>query len=83
MLQNYARKCGIAVDRLLFDYKLMDNLDPATVNERPHEGCYVNGIFLEGSRWDRERHLLVLKKFLLRLLSIRAALLPHSQHSAH
>ncbi|CBZ56170.1 Dynein heavy chain 1, axonemal, related [Neospora caninum Liverpool] len=59
VLQNYARMYGIAVDRLVFDFKLMDDLDPATVTERPHEGCYVNGIFLEGSRWDRERHLLV------------------------
>ncbi|KYK63964.1 putative dynein heavy chain 2 [Toxoplasma gondii TgCatPRC2] len=62
VLQNYARKHRIAVDGLVFDYKLMDDLDPAAVKEHPHEGCYVHGIFLEGSRWDREQHLLAPSK---------------------
>lgn len=50
-LQNYARKHVIAIDRLEFEYRLLD-IAPEQVKEKPEDGCYVYGIYLEGARWD-------------------------------
>jgi dynein heavy chain len=49
VLQNYARKHGIPVDEICFDFEFLDAERPAG---RPDEGVYVSGLFLEGARWD-------------------------------
>ena len=67
-LQNYARKHGVSIDTLAFDFRVMDagslgvaeKVDAASgvravaaaVPARPEDGCYVWGLFLEGARWD-------------------------------
>lgn len=55
-LQNYARKYVIAVDRIEFEVKVMDHMTHAEVTEKPEDGCYIYGIFLEGARWDAKKH---------------------------
>lgn len=55
-LQNYARKKIIAVDRIDFEVKIMDTTTYAEIVEKPEEGCYIYGIFLEGARWDSKKH---------------------------
>ncbi|KAI3382035.1 hypothetical protein SNEBB_005934 [Seison nebaliae] len=56
-LQNYARKYQLSIDTIAFDFDVMtdenDRLEPAV------DGCYINGLFLEGARWDSEQSLLV------------------------
>jgi dynein heavy chain len=60
-LQNYARKHVIAIDRLSFEFAFMDQYsqqDVLHINERPHDGCYIYGLYLEGARWDNKSHML-------------------------
>jgi dynein heavy chain, axonemal len=50
-LQNYSRKKRIPIDELGLDFQVLDKDES---NTRPENGVYVNGIFMEGARWDRE-----------------------------
>jgi dynein heavy chain, axonemal len=57
-LQNYARQNKIAIDLLSFEFKILDHLNPQDIKESPQSGVYCYGMFLEGSRWNYETHLL-------------------------
>ncbi|KAI8929015.1 dynein heavy chain and region D6 of dynein motor-domain-containing protein [Entophlyctis helioformis] len=48
-LQNFARKYTIPIDLLGFEYHIQAT---RTAGVRPEEGQHVNGLFLEGARWD-------------------------------
>ena len=45
-LQNFARKHVIAIDKLTFEFKYLDHLQPEDIKEKPEDGCYVHGLFL-------------------------------------
>jgi len=57
-LQNFARKYKIAVDLLSFDYVIKDDLSYKDVTAKPEDGVYVYGIYMEGCKWDYEKHML-------------------------
>ena len=57
-LQNYARKHIIAVDKISFEFRIVDEKTHTDITEKPEDGCYVYGIFLEGARWDYKKHLM-------------------------
>jgi dynein heavy chain len=52
-LQNYARKHGIPIDAVAYDFEMMGT-DAAAQRSQPapSEGMYVEGLFLEGAGWD-------------------------------
>lgn len=52
ILQNYARKTGIAIDKLVYDFEVIP--DSKEITEGPEDGAYINGYFLEGARFCQE-----------------------------
>jgi len=57
-LQNYARKYKVEIDLLSFEFKILDKLTPDQIKEKPIDGCYIYGMYLEGARWNYELHKL-------------------------
>ncbi|MEW5317509.1 MAG: hypothetical protein WDW38_008798 [Sanguina aurantia] len=53
--QNYARKYKIAIDTVIFSYTC---LPPGTHGLPAVDGAYVDGMFVEGARWDSATMLL-------------------------
>ena len=55
--QNYARKYTIAIDRIDFDFEVV-NEDRIDTAKPPEDGAYIWGLFLEGCRWDGQQEVL-------------------------
>ncbi|GFN88548.1 dynein heavy chain 1, axonemal [Plakobranchus ocellatus] len=47
-LQNHARKIKVPIDSISFDFKVKGK----DIAKSPKTGCYIDGLFLEGARWD-------------------------------
>ncbi|KAL4464296.1 hypothetical protein ABPG72_011341 [Tetrahymena utriculariae] len=58
MLQNYARKNIIAIDKISFKFDIIDSKTHNDIKEKPDTGCYIYGMFIEGARWDHHSHQL-------------------------
>jgi len=54
--QNFARKAKIPIDQIDFDFEVRDGEGSADV--APENGVYCRGLFLEGCRWDYDKHVL-------------------------
>lgn len=56
-LQNYARKKSIAIDKLNFQFKFLDNIaHHSEIKQKPVYGCYIYGLFIQGCRWNEMSH---------------------------
>ena len=53
ILQNYARKYTIAIDKLVYDFEVLPL--EADTTQPPQNGAYVEGFFLEGCKFDYTR----------------------------
>lgn len=58
ILQNFARAHVIEIDKLDYEYLVRDDLALEQIKEKPADGCFVYGIYLEGCKWDQEKHQL-------------------------
>jgi dynein heavy chain len=57
-LQNFARKYQLPIDTISFETNVTRFESEKEIAEKPEEGCYVHGLFLEGARWDPEEYQL-------------------------
>lgn len=51
--QNFARKHELPIDQVGYDMVVL-SAATGTPTERAEDGAYVDGLFLEGARWDAE-----------------------------
>merc|ERR1711998_655732 len=50
-LQNFARKYQLGIDTVSFDFVMVD-IAWEQIKEKPADGVFIRGLFLEGARWD-------------------------------
>lgn len=55
-LQNFSRKNMIAIDKLSFQFNIIDDKTYKDIKEKPVDGCYIYGMYLEGCKWDAKTH---------------------------
>merc|ERR1712176_257455 len=54
--QNYARKHKCAIDTVDFDFLWRKEIDGSEISAKPEDGVYIYGLWLEGARWNAEKH---------------------------
>jgi dynein heavy chain len=54
VLQNFARKYTIPIDEVIFDFDVL----PEKATEKPEDGAFIYGLFIEGCKWDYEKCIL-------------------------
>ncbi|KAK9721112.1 ATP-binding dynein motor region [Popillia japonica] len=52
VLQTAARAAKVPIDTLSWDFNVL-NVEEAAIVERPEQGVYVKGLYLEGAGWDK------------------------------
>ncbi|XP_075900184.1 dynein axonemal heavy chain 3 [Nelusetta ayraudi] len=50
--QNFARKYTIPIDFIGFEFEVTK--EETHMEEKPEDGAYVQGLFIEGASWDRQ-----------------------------
>ncbi|XP_008419893.1 dynein heavy chain 3, axonemal isoform X1 [Poecilia reticulata] len=50
--QNFARKYTIPIDYIGFEFEVTK--EETYMEQKPKDGAYIKGLFMEGARWDRE-----------------------------
>jgi dynein heavy chain len=58
VLQTYSRKEKQAIDTLKYEFRVIDPEKDSTDLAPEAGGVYIEGLFLEGARWDKKRRTL-------------------------
>jgi len=58
LVQSACRRQGWPLDKSTLYTKVTRIIDPDSVTEKLEDGCYIQGLFLEGAGWDFERSML-------------------------
>jgi dynein heavy chain len=58
-LQNFARRHSIPIDKAEYDFRVLtpQEMEVASV-EKPADGAFIRGLFMEGARWDVNTHVI-------------------------
>lgn len=56
VLQNHARKYATPIDTLNFAFSVLDIFEPHEVTEVPADGVLIYGLFMDGAKWDLNKH---------------------------
>lgn len=56
--QNFARKYVIAIDTIDFDFLVLSDESKYDLSKPAEDGVYVQGLFVEGCRWDEKKEAL-------------------------
>ena len=54
VLQTHARQYKIAIDQLSFSFQILEKENPDEIEEKPENGVYIYGLFMDGARYNRE-----------------------------
>ncbi|CAG9464970.1 unnamed protein product [Pedinophyceae sp. YPF-701] len=57
-LQNHARKTQVAIDRLNFGFRVLEEREWERIESQPDNGIYIRGLFLDCARWDDQERCL-------------------------
>eukprot|EP00616_Rhizochromulina_sp_CCMP1243_P013278 CAMPEP_0118981338 /NCGR_PEP_ID=MMETSP1173-20130426/30355_1 /TAXON_ID=1034831 /ORGANISM="Rhizochromulina marina cf, Strain CCMP1243" /LENGTH=196 /DNA_ID=CAMNT_0006931743 /DNA_START=1 /DNA_END=588 /DNA_ORIENTATION=+ len=57
-LQNYARRHQHPIDTISFGFEMLDQVNWRQVDQRPEDSSLIRGLYLEGARWDGDKHVL-------------------------
>ena len=56
---NYSRVTKQKLEIINFEIQVYDHRTSSQIKTKPESGCFINGIYLEGARWDVNLHYLV------------------------
>merc|ERR1712118_286763 len=54
ILQMHARRYSIPIDTLSFSFHILRAESGAELTAPPKDGVHIDGLFLDGARWDRD-----------------------------
>jgi dynein heavy chain len=58
-LQNFARKYQKPIDTVGYDFRVLTPEEQSTARDaKPEDGAIVNGLFMDGARWDATEHVI-------------------------
>lgn len=56
-LQNFARRHQMPIDQAAFDFRVLKPAEMRVADiSKAEDGAFIRGLFLEGARWDGEKH---------------------------
>jgi len=58
VLQTHSRQYRIAIDKLVFAFEFLSEEEPDEIEEAPTDGVLISGLFMDGSRWDRDEAII-------------------------